>query len=213
MKTRAKTKESNDFVYDLDVEGKIKTVAEKLFIQKGFSSTLTRDIAQEADINLAMLHYYFRNKENLFNIIVSEKLSLIFEIYFDACVDDSLTKNERVEKAVTRVTELLLRDNNMVYLLCNEVQRHPDFFAEKMRYNVQAKLLFPKFMEINGLKCKEDALHHLFTQMGMIFQPFILRDASKVLFAISDEEFNSMIKKRIKMIPKWMEVVCAVDMD
>ena len=45
---------------DLSTEEKIKEAAQKVFIKKGYAATRTRDIADEAGINLALLNYYFR---------------------------------------------------------------------------------------------------------------------------------------------------------
>ena len=49
---------------------KIKQAARKLFTEKGFDAVKTRDIAAEAGINLALLNYYFRSKEKLFEIVM-----------------------------------------------------------------------------------------------------------------------------------------------
>ena len=46
--------------------------ARKLFTQKGFAAIRTRDIAKEAGINLALLNYYFRSKEKLFDIVMMD---------------------------------------------------------------------------------------------------------------------------------------------
>jgi AcrR family transcriptional regulator len=55
----------------------ILEVAEKLFIEKGYEGTKTTEIAKDAGVNHALLHYYYRTKENLFNQIFEEKASLI----------------------------------------------------------------------------------------------------------------------------------------
>ena len=65
---------------DSTTEAKIKAAAEKVFMEKGFSATRTRDIAEEAGMNLSLLNYYFRSKENLYNIIMMEKLKVFFDI-------------------------------------------------------------------------------------------------------------------------------------
>ena len=64
---------NNNTDKELSTEEKIIAAARKLFTQKGFSATKTRDIAEEAGINLALLNYYFRSKQNLFQIIIEEK--------------------------------------------------------------------------------------------------------------------------------------------
>src|SRR5271154_299968 len=57
---------------DLTAEEKIKEAARNVFTRKGFAATRTRDIAEEAGINLALLNYYFRSKEKLFEIVMLE---------------------------------------------------------------------------------------------------------------------------------------------
>ena len=55
---------------DISTEEKILISASKVFTEKGFSGTRTRDIAEEAGINLALLNYYFRSKEKLFEQVM-----------------------------------------------------------------------------------------------------------------------------------------------
>ena len=56
-----------------NLEQKIIDVAEKIFMDKGFDSTSTTDIAKEVGCNQALIHYYFRTKENLFQQIFYKK--------------------------------------------------------------------------------------------------------------------------------------------
>ena len=65
---------------DLSTEEKIKAAARKVFTQKGYSATRTRDIAEEAGLNLALLNYYFRSKEKLFELIMAEKMQQFFGV-------------------------------------------------------------------------------------------------------------------------------------
>jgi len=72
-------------------------VAERLFASKGFAGTSVRDIAQEADVNVSMISYYFGSKEKLIealfklrtvesgsrieNIILNEDLAPLQKVY------------------------------------------------------------------------------------------------------------------------------------
>ena len=58
----------------ISTEEKILRAAETLFLRKGFAETKTRDIADKAGINLALLNYYYRSKEKLFNRIMLETI-------------------------------------------------------------------------------------------------------------------------------------------
>ncbi|HOA37485.1 MAG TPA: TetR family transcriptional regulator, partial [Flavihumibacter sp.] len=51
-------------------EEKIKAAARTVLYKKGFAATRTRDIAEEAGMNLALINYYFRSKKKLFEIIM-----------------------------------------------------------------------------------------------------------------------------------------------
>ena len=61
----------------LTTEQKIIRAADKLFTQKGYAATKTREIAEEAETNLALLNYYFGSKENLYKKVVQEKFKML----------------------------------------------------------------------------------------------------------------------------------------
>ena len=77
----------------------ILEAAEKLFLDKGFSATKTTEIAQEAGINHAMLHYYFRTKENLFNKIFENKAQY-FLSSFSTTFSRELSFREKIKLSV-----------------------------------------------------------------------------------------------------------------
>lgn len=60
-----------------NMENQILEVAEKLFIEQGFAKTTTAQIARVAGCNQALVHYYYRTKNNLFEKIFEEKLRLL----------------------------------------------------------------------------------------------------------------------------------------
>ena len=53
---------------------KILFTAEKLFAEKGFDATSTRDIAKCANVNVSMISYYFGSKEKLFEEIFKVRM-------------------------------------------------------------------------------------------------------------------------------------------
>src|SRR5690606_26669343 len=85
---------------DTSTEEKIIKAASKVFTQKGYVATRTRDIAEEAGINLALLNYYFRSKEKLFQLIMAEKLQLLFSVILPIVNNDDLTLDEKIETLV-----------------------------------------------------------------------------------------------------------------
>lgn len=59
----------------LTVEERLLAAAEEVFMEKGFAGAKTTEIARRAGVTHAMLHYYFRTKENLFQNIFEKKIA------------------------------------------------------------------------------------------------------------------------------------------
>ena len=81
----------------LTTEQKIINAANKIFSLKGFAATKTREIAEEAGINLALLNYYFGSKENLFKIVVKEKFKMLIEVMAPILSDTTIPLRDKVE--------------------------------------------------------------------------------------------------------------------
>ena len=64
------------------MEQAILRAAERLFLDKGFALTSTTEIAREAGCNQALVHYYFRTKENLFEKIFEQKIRMLISNIF-----------------------------------------------------------------------------------------------------------------------------------
>src|SRR5689334_10623217 len=92
---------------DHSTEEKIKLAARKIFTQKGFSATRTRDIAEAAGINLALLNYYFRSKENLFNIVMMENLQQFLLALGGSLRDEKSSLTEKVATIATNYIDML----------------------------------------------------------------------------------------------------------
>src|SRR5579859_5482121 len=93
-------------VKEASTEEKIKEAARKLFTQKGFAATRTRDIAEEAGINLALLNYYFRSKQKLFDLIMMENFQEFIKGITVNLVDDTMTFDQRIEKIVVAYIDM-----------------------------------------------------------------------------------------------------------
>jgi len=52
---------------------RILDAAREVFVERGLDGARMQDIADKAGINKALLHYYFRNKEKLFELILKKR--------------------------------------------------------------------------------------------------------------------------------------------
>lgn len=78
----------------------IINAAERLFAVNGFSGTSVRDIAQAADVNLAMISYYFGSKEKLMEAVFEVRTNNIRLKVENLIQNDSLTPIEKVNVLV-----------------------------------------------------------------------------------------------------------------
>src|SRR6478609_280809 len=83
-------------IRDTNTETRIKEAARIVFHKKGFAATRTRDIAQEANINLALLNYYFRSKERLFELIMFDTVTSFFETMGIVFNDETTSLEEKI---------------------------------------------------------------------------------------------------------------------
>lgn len=117
-------------------EQAILEAAEKLFLEKGFEATSTTQIAKEVGCNQALIHYYFRTKDNLFNTIFEQKFRLFFQQLFNIEGVKSMGFEEKIRHLIISHFALLENNPQIPLLIIRELSRKPEQVAllrEKLR--------------------------------------------------------------------------------
>lgn len=187
-------------------EEKIKEAAKKVFLKKGYAGTRTRDIAEEAGINLALLNYYFRSKEKLFEVIMSEKMVTFFGNIIPHLYDKETDLSQKLEKIVNSYLDMLLQNPDLPLFVLGEIRSHPDKFINKipnpdfLRNSVLAKQLAERNNTTN--------MAHFFANMlGFCAFPFIMKPALTRITKTSNKQFEELMNERRALIPAWMEMI------
>ncbi|HBK41305.1 MAG TPA: TetR family transcriptional regulator, partial [Porphyromonadaceae bacterium] len=113
---------------DLTTEQKIAAAARKIFTQKGYAATKTRDIAEEAGINLALVNYYFGSKENLFKQVLKEKFEALFGLMMPVLSDRDISLDEKIRLLVKNYTKLLIENEELPIFVLNELRNNENIF-------------------------------------------------------------------------------------
>ena len=116
-------------------EQQILEAAEKEFLEKGYNGARTTSIAKAADVTHAMLHYYFRTKEQLFEHIIDKKMSEIVPLMTHLFGNSGLPLVERIEEAVSVHFDFVVSNPDLPRFLINEVLPHKercDLFRSKI---------------------------------------------------------------------------------
>lgn len=116
-----------------NIEKRILWVAERLFLEKGFSGTSTTEIAKSVGCNQALIHYYFRTKEKLFWDIFSPKMEQVVE-YLDAPLDENVDFLERIRNIIDFYFGMLELDERLAPFIVNELIMNPgrwEYFRQR----------------------------------------------------------------------------------
>lgn len=130
-----------------NIEKRILWVAERLFLEKGFSGTSTTEIAKAVGCNQALIHYYFRTKEKLFWDVFSPKVEQVVE-YLDAPLDESLDFIQRIRNVIDFYFGILELDERLAPFIVNELIMNPgrwDKFRDRYLRNESRSSAFNRF--------------------------------------------------------------------
>src|SRR5215211_5851313 len=116
---------------DQSTEEKILAAARKVFVRDGMSGARTQDIADEAGINKALLHYYFKNKEKLFETIFKEA-TLEFLPRMNAIFGSDMPLFEKIETFCREYITQVSKTPFIPIFLLSEMNKQPDQFLKKM---------------------------------------------------------------------------------
>lgn len=192
---------------DASTEEKIKEAARVVFTRKGFVSTKVRDIAAEADINLALVNYYFRSKQKLFDLIMIETIEKLFSEIKVIITDEGTSLNTKIELIVDHYIDQLLNNPDFPLFIVNEIlsgsNKFPAFL--KNAEMIKGSFFFKQLNQLNSDKKLEiNPIHILVNIIGLIIFPFLGRRVLEKSAGLEEKAFRSLMEERKKLIPIWI---------
>lgn len=187
---------------DNNTEFQILVAAEKLFLDKGYASTSMSDIAKEAKCNQALLHYYFRTKEKLFELVFEKKINLLFSIFIEIGTKE-ITFFEKVKRIVEAHFDFISSNRKVPAFIINEITTNPDRIKMmKNRIGELPKSIFAGLekelsVEINNGRIREISLIDLFYLIVSVnIMMFLISPIFKGVTGYNDEQMNQLFLKR-----------------
>ena len=189
---------------ELTTEEKILLSASKVFTEKGFAGTRTRDIAEEAGINLALLNYYFRSKEKLFEQVMKIKVVLLFGKIFPILSNEKTSLEEKIDLASEKYFEILSRNPNLPLFVISEIQKKNSNITKIIPVNK----IFENSFIIKQIKEKRpeiNPLHYLVNFLAMTIFPFVAKPVFNAFELTNEAEYHQFISERRKLVPIWIK--------
>ncbi|PCH70672.1 MAG: TetR family transcriptional regulator [Bacteroidales bacterium] len=177
----------------------ILKAAKKIFAQKGLSGARMQEIADEAGINKALLHYYYRSKEKLFEQVFDAALKKMLRPVIAFLADDS-ELFQKIRNICHHYYSVLLEFPFIPNFVINEVSTDPTRIIKMMELEglLEGKEKTIQQVEqcIKDGKIREiDPKELIWNILSLCVFPF----ASKPIFSVliyEDQDINEVLKGR-----------------
>ncbi len=182
----------------------ILNAAVKVFTRKGYAGARMEEIAKEAGINRALLHYYFRDKETMFNIIFETRFKEFFTGLFGAFQSEAPLL-EKIKWVIDHEITVLSQQPDLARFVIMEIAQQPDRliqFGQKLGLNPRAMLgNFQKEIQQNitaGKIRPIDGRQLLMNIISICIYPFVAKPIIKTMMQMDENTFIDLMGKRKK---------------
>ena len=194
-------------VQDKTTEKKILDAAKIIFLKKGFDGARMQEIADEAKINKALVHYYFRSKDKLFDAIFREA----FQQFLPQIAEIMTTQKplfEILEIFVDSYITMLSNNPHLPSFVMHEINRNP----ERIVNIIKSSGIKPEYLEkaiqkeikagiINPIK----PIHLIINIIAMCLFPFMARPIIQgFMFNGSSEAYKKFLSERKKEVTSFI---------
>ena len=184
---------------DQSTQQKILAAEKAVFIEQGLAGARMQDIADRAGINKALLHYYFRSKEKLFDMVFAEaaakflpRMSVLFE--------PDVPLFDKIRIFIDNYMTLLMENPFIPIFVLNEVNKNPAEIISKIWGG-----RMPPIAEF-GLQIQREAdagrikpikpVHLMLNMISMCVFPFIGRPIVSTVFNVDEAGFSALLEER-----------------
>ena len=184
---------------DTTTEATILNAAKSIFQRKGMDGARMQEIANEAGINKALLHYYYRSKQLLFEAVFKNAFKLLApQLKKVLNSDDSL--NDKIKNFTKNYISFTIKHPYLPNFIINELNRNPEFvqkltsekhfptitkFKQQVTENVENGTIKP-------IKAEQLLIHIL----ALNIFPFIASPLLKGFLTVNDEEYKQLLEER-----------------
>lgn len=186
-----------------NTEEKIITAAKEVFIEKGLQGARMQEIADLAQINKALLHYYFRSKEKLFDAVFEDSINDLFP-KLSSKVDPRKSLDQILDAIVSFYNKYLQENPFIPQFIFHEIWQHPEKLARFIREQnnfINNLYELTKPLSLGEVESKYKTQHFIANVLGMCIFPYISRPIFQRLFFENNEEnYDEFLSERTHVI-------------
>lgn len=188
---------------DQDTSRLILDAARTVFREQGMSGARMRQIAEQAGINPALLHYYFRSKEQLFKAVFMEDFNRLVP-QINSIFEQRVPLFEKIRTFVADYIDFLIANPHLPAFIINELNQNPAFATEmqQSRNHPNPEFFFRQIQsEVASGNIREIAPFQLVSNiMSLCVFPFIAKPMVKMISGMSEEQIRAFYLERKKSV-------------
>jgi TetR/AcrR family transcriptional regulator len=200
---------------DTDTEQRILEAARTVFLRHGTAGARMQEIAREAGVNQALLHYYFRTKERLSAAVFQQIASRIFPALAQTLAAD-ISLDEKIDGLIGVYLDNLSRNPFVPGYLISELHHHPERVQQLLTVAIGADpraVLPPLFKKLEkqidervraGTMRRIQPHQLVINLISLCIFPFAARPMLSIVFGMDNPAFTRFIDQRRKEVPEFV---------
>ncbi|HEY7191343.1 MAG TPA: TetR/AcrR family transcriptional regulator [Vicinamibacterales bacterium] len=214
-KTVARKPRRTTATSDVETQQRILDAAQTVFIRRGTSGARMSEIAHEAGVNQALLHYYFRSKERLSQAVFQQLANRLFPALFQTLASDA-SIDEKIQRLVALYLDNLSRSPFIPGYLLSELHHHPERTTQLLSLagggdlsQIMSPILERLQRQIDDA-VKAGTMRPITPQqfavniISLCIFPFAARPMIATVFSMNDADFARFIEERKTELPKFI---------
>lgn len=184
---------------DHNTEFIILEAAKNVFLLKGMEGARMQEIADEAGINKALLHYYFRNKQLLFEAVFKNAF-LLLAPQLNTVLNSDNSIFEKIRAFSSNYISFIMEHPYLPNFIIQELNRNPQFLKnliskEDFPSVEKFKIQVDKYVE-KGLIKPINSSQLFINLVSLNILPFLAAPLLKGFLNLNDSEYKQLLKKR-----------------
>ncbi|TFH39108.1 MAG: TetR/AcrR family transcriptional regulator [Bacteroidia bacterium] len=176
-------------------EEKIFSAAMEIFEEKGMTGARMQDIADRAGINKALLHYYFRTKEKLFEVVFDKLAEKMFE-KFAAIFEMDMQFEEKIIYFYREHIAFLQKNEKLPVFILVEVARNPELLEKFLKKIEFSRIKESLKKDIPGDIPDKEIAHLMITIISLSVFPVAARPIIEGILSLQGESFDNFLEER-----------------
>jgi len=185
--------------YNKNTSNKILEAATLEFEEKGFNGTRMQAIADRAGINKALLHYYYKSKDTLFQIIIQNAFKVFIPKILSVFEEDT-DLFTTIEKFTKSYINIYIQNPRVPGFITQEINNHPDRLVNLIQTSgVDVDIFKEKIHQAveEGLIDDIDPVQLIINIISLCLFPFVAKPiVIGLILKGDDRDFEKFIEKR-----------------